>query len=396
VRGFDGRVSCFVFLFMIKYFVMRRELIQGFVLAAALSCALFAQTLEGTWQGTITPPNQTREFRLAMKITKDGSGTFYNLEAGRQLTLGAITIQGGTVKIAIPGMGATYEGKLESDGNSIVGKLTQGGNPLTLILKRATPEAAWELPAPPAATKPLPEGTKLEFEVASIKRSPASQPGFGFNVTATEVRSQNISVAGMILFTFELHATQVAGLPAWAEGEPYQIIAKLPGGGEPTDDQIRTMLKNLLKSRFGLAYHMEKRELPVYAIGIGKNGPSGIKMAINKDGGPSIGAQRPGRVSFRGATMSNLATQLQLRVLDRPVVDQSGLTARYDFTLDWRPDEFQFPRFSAAQRAAAIAAAEASPDLFTAFQEQLGMKLEAKKASMNVLVVDSVSRPTEN
>ena len=78
------------------------------------------------------------------------------------------------------------------------------------------------------------------------------------------------------------------------------------------------------------------------------------------------------------------------------MVDQSGLTARYDFTLDWRPDEFQFPRFSAAQRAAAIAAAEASPDLFTAFQEQLGMKLEAKKASMNVLVVDSVSRPTEN
>ena len=371
----------------------------AFLSLAALSGALFAQTLEGTWQGTITPPNQNREIRLAIKITKDGNalqGALYNLEAGRQLNLGAITTQGSTVKIAIPGMGATYDGKFESDGNSIAGTLTQGTNPLPLSLKQATPETAWELPPSPAMPKPLPEGTKLEFEVASIKPSPASQPGFGFNVTATELRTSNISLAGIILFTFELHASQVSGLPGWAGTEPYEIVARLPQGGDPTDDQIRTMLKNLLKSRFGLAFHTEKRDLPVYAIGIGKSGPSGIKMVINNSSGVRMGAQRLGRVSFEGATMSNLATQLQLRVLDRPVIDQTGLPARYDFTLDWRPDEFQFPRASAAARAAAIAAADASPDLFTAFQEQLGLKLEAKKALLDVLVVDSVSRPTEN
>ena len=367
-----------------------------FLFLAALSGALLAQTLEGTWQGAMTPPNLNREIRLVFEVTKDRNGVLYNLAAGRQQNLGAITIQGSTVKIVIPGMGATYEGKFESDGNSIAGRLTQGTNPLPLLLKRATPETAWELPPAPSAPKPLPEGTKLEFEVASIKPSPASQPGYGFNVTATELRSPNISLAAMILFTYELHASQVSGLPGWAETAPYQIVAKLPAGGDATDDQIRTMLKNLLQSRFGLAFHTEKRELPVYAIGIGKNGPSGIKMVINDKSGMRIGSQRPGRVSFQGATMSNLATQLQLRVLDRPVVDQSGLTARYDFTLDWRPDEFQFPRFAAAQRAAAIAAAEASPDLFTAFQEQLGMKLEAKKAALDVLVIDSVSKPSEN
>jgi uncharacterized protein (TIGR03435 family) len=370
--------------------------IKALLLLSALSGALFAQSLEGTWQGTIAPPNQNRGIRLAFQITKGGTGALYNLEAGRQLNLGAITIQGSSVKIVVPGMGATYDGKFESDGNSIAGTLTMGTNALPLSLKRATPETAWELPSPAPKPKPLPEGTKLEFEVASIKPSTAGQPGFGFNVTATELRSPNISLAAIILFTFELHASQVSGLPGWAETEPYEIVAKLPEGGDPTDDQLRTMLKNLLKSRFGLAFHIEKRELPVYAIGLDKNGPSGIKMVIDNDSGTRIGAQRPGRVSFRGATMSALATQLQLRVLDRPVIDQTGLTARYDFTLDWRPDEFQFPRASAAQRAAAIAAADAMPDLFTAFQEQLGLKLEAKKAAVGVLVVDSVSKPTAN
>ena len=94
--------------------------------------------------------------------------------------------------------------------------------------------------------------------------------------------------------------------------------------------------------------------------------------------------------------MANLAIQLQLRVLDRPVIDQTGLAGRYDFTLDWRPDEFHFPRASAAQRAAAVAAGDALPDLFTAFQEQLGLKLEATKAPADVLVIDKVSKPSEN
>jgi uncharacterized protein (TIGR03435 family) len=94
--------------------------------------------------------------------------------------------------------------------------------------------------------------------------------------------------------------------------------------------------------------------------------------------------------------MANLASTLQMRVLDRPVIDQSGLTDRYDFTLDWRPDEFQFPTLPAPQRAAAIEAADGLPNLFAAFQEQLGMKLEATKAPADVLVIEKVSRPSEN
>src|ERR1700704_4517355 len=177
---------------------------KHFLLLAALPSALLAQTIEGTWQGTLSPPNQNDGIRLAFKIDKNGNtyeGTFYNLANGRQLNLGAITLQGNAVKIAIPGNGMNYEGKIETDGKSITGTLIQGANPLPLPLKPATSEPAWELPPPPTAPKPLPEGTKPEFVVASIKPT-GQQGGLGLNVTATELRAQSISLAGLITFTF--------------------------------------------------------------------------------------------------------------------------------------------------------------------------------------------------
>jgi uncharacterized protein (TIGR03435 family) len=372
------------------------------LLLAVLPGALLAQGLEGTWQGTLAPPNLNDGIRLAFKIDKNGNtwqGTLYNLGNGRQFNLGAITLHGNDVKIAIPGNGMNYEGRIESDGNSITGTLNQGTNPLPLPLKRATASTAWELPPPPAAREPLPEGTKAEFEVASIKPSPEDQRGHGgFNVTATELRSRNTSLADIITFAFELHLTQVSGLPRWAETERYDIAARLPQGGEPSDAQLRTMLKNLLQSRFGFSFHTGKRELSVYSINIGKNGPAGIKMVKNTTNGARIGSRGLGRVTFSGVTMAGFADQLQLRVLDRPVIDQTGLTDRYDFTLNWRPGEFQFPLASPAQRAywTAAAVADSLPDLFTAFQEQLGLKLNATKAPADVLVVDRVSKPSRN
>src|SRR6476620_12101345 len=96
------------------------------LLLAALPGALLAQALEGTWQGTLIPPNQNDGIRLAFKIDKNGNayqGRFYNLANGRQLNLGAITLQGSAVKIAIPGNGMNYEGRIEPDGSSINGML---------------------------------------------------------------------------------------------------------------------------------------------------------------------------------------------------------------------------------------------------------------------------------
>jgi|tagenome__1003787_1003787.scaffolds.fasta_scaffold20861076_2 uncharacterized protein (TIGR03435 family) len=372
------------------------------LLLTAMPCALFAQSIEGTWQGTLMPPNRNEGIRLVFRIAWDGNnyqGTFYNLTNQRQLSLGAVTLRGSTVSIAISGNGMNYEGKLEADGNSITGMLNSGANRQPLPLQRATRAIAWELPAPIAGA-PLAAIGKAEFEVATIKTSPESRPGNGgFNVTATQLLSRNTSVQDIIAFAFEIHATQVSGLPGWAKSEKYDIAAKLPqGAGEPSDAQIRAMLKHLLRIRFGFAAHIEKRELTVYAITLGKDGPAGIKMAKSKTNATRIGAQGLGRMTASGFTMAGFAAQMQFRVLDRPVVDQTGLTDRYDFTLNWEPDEFQFPSLTAVQREywASKARADGLPDLFTAFQQQLGLKLIATKAAVDVVVIDRVSRPSEN
>jgi len=123
--------------------------VKHLLLLAVLQGALGAQSIDGTWQGKLSIPERNLEIRLAFKIAKNGSaheGRFYNFDAGRQATIGTITLEGNAVKIVIPGNGMTYEGKVDGDGNSIAGTLTQGTNPRPLSLKRATPETAWELP----------------------------------------------------------------------------------------------------------------------------------------------------------------------------------------------------------------------------------------------------------
>jgi uncharacterized protein (TIGR03435 family) len=158
------------------------------------------------------------------------------------------------------------------------------------------------------------------------------------------------------------------------------------------------MMQNLIKDRFGLAFHTEKRELSVYAISVGKGGQAGIKMVKNDSKGslPGMGQPALGKFRARNATMADFASYLQARVLDRPVIDQSGVTDRFDFVLEWTPDEFQFPGMPAAQRPVVQPGADAPPDLLTAMQEQLGMKMEATKAPADLMVIDKVSKPSEN
>ncbi|MEO5926224.1 MAG: TIGR03435 family protein [Bryobacteraceae bacterium] len=369
------------------------------LLLAALPGLLLAQGLEGTWQGTLIAPGN-RELRSVIKIVKDGAamkGTFYSIDqGGAQIAISAATLQGSTVKMTVPGIGGSYDGKLESDGNSITGSLTQGQTPLPLNLKRATTETAWEIPPPPAAPKALPAGTKLEFEVATIKPSAEGQQGIGINVNGREFRTRNTKLTDLLTFAYGLHAKQIAGLPGWADNDKFDILAPLPAEGMPSDPQLRTMLQNLIKERFALEFHKEKRELSVYTVNVGKGGAAGVKMTKNdsKQPLPGLGFQGLGRMRATNATMSDFAGLLQFMVLDRPVLDQSGIQDRFDFMLNWTPDEFQFP--TAGQRPPAATGPDAPPDLLTAVQEQMGMKLESTKAPADVYVVDKVSKPSEN
>ena len=146
------------------------------------------------------------------------------------------------------------------------------------------------------------------------------------------------------------------------------------------------MLQKLLATRFGLQMHPDKRELSVYALTIAKGGPKLEKSksepeALSDSSGHGIGAQQ--YMKFTNLSMAGFAQTMELMV-DKPVIDQTNLSGRYDFTLLWTPDTLR------------AAPTDTAPGLFTAVQEQLGLKLEATRAPADVLVIDHAERPSEN
>jgi uncharacterized protein (TIGR03435 family) len=354
--------------------------------------AVVAQDLAGAWQGTLpVGPG----LRLVVKISKADAGLramLHSIDQGGQGLPGTVTLQGSAVKIAVPGIGGTYEGKLKDDQNSIVGSWTQGGPAAELTLVRATADTAWAIPVPPPPAKPMAADANPVFEVATIKPSRPDAQGKGIRVNGRQFSTLNTTLADLITFAYGIHARQITGAPAWVETDKFDLSAKPDGEGQPSGEQWKTMLKKLIGERFEFKFHRDKKELSVYAIVPGKSGP---KLTKSESTGnlPALFFRGRGNLPARNATMTDLANVMQAAVLDRPVVDQTGLTDRYDFTLLWTPDQFQF---GGAPAPPPSDAANAPPDLFKAFEDQLGLKLISAKAPAEVFVVDKVERPSEN
>ena len=155
-----------------------------------------------------------------------------------------------------------------------------------------------------------------------------------------------------------------------------------------------SMIRKLLADRFKLTFRREQKELPIFALTVAKNGPK-LRAGTESPDGPKPllivlspqGASMPGR----NATMAELASVMQRAALDRPVVDQTGLSKRYDFDLEWTPNDSQFGGQGPPEPREPT-----KPDLFAAIQQQLGLKLEATRGSVEMLVIDQVERPSEN
>lgn len=367
-------------------------------LTALPVASLCAQDIAGTWQGTLSPPNMNRDLRIVMKISKgDGAAwkaTMYSIDQGSQGFPGSATMQAGTVKITIPGVAIGYEGKLDSDGVNLTGNFTQAGKPLPLNLKHVSEQAAWAIPEP-VRLKPMAADADPVFEVATIKPSRPDAQGRGIGIRGRELSTANTPLSFLIAFAYGVHAHQIIGAPAWADDDRYDILAKPEGEGQPSEKQWKTMLQKMLADRFKLTFHHEKRELSVYAITAGKTGPKLTKSEGNAEGLPGLGFSRPGVMNATNANMSDLAALFQTAVLDRPVVDQTGISGRFDFQLKWTPDETQFTGMGIKVPPPSDSP-DAPPDLFTALQEQLGLKMTATKAAVDVLVIDRAEKPSEN
>jgi uncharacterized protein (TIGR03435 family) len=154
------------------------------------------------------------------------------------------------------------------------------------------------------------------------------------------------------------------------------------------------MLRKLLADRFKLTFHREQKDFSIYALTIAKGG-SKLRESTAPPDEPSqlINRVFPGRIQLpaRNATMAQFVSMMQRAVLDRPVVDRTGLGGKYDFDLEWTPDETQFDG-----QGPPASPDSTAPDLFAALQRQLGLRLEATKGPVEVLVIDKVERPTAN
>jgi uncharacterized protein (TIGR03435 family) len=355
--------------------------------------AVLAQDVAGSWQGTLSAGG--RELRMIIKITNEGGlkATLQSIDQGPGLLPGTVSLQGTTLKISFPGINGTYEGRLEGD--SIAGNWSQGGPSLPLALKRATADTAFAIPAAAARPVPMPKDAVPVFEVATIKPSEPGRQGRGLTMRGRNVVTFNTPVSFLLSFAYGVHPQQVVGGPSWLASENFDITGQPDIQGVPNEQQIRHMVEKLLVDRLKLTFHREKRELSVYALGLGKSGPKLTKNDTNPDGLPGLGFRAPGAMFVVNATMANFAATMQMAVLDRPVVDQTALAGRYDFTLNWTPDETQFAGMG-IRVPPPTDAANAPPGLFTAIQEQIGLKFEPTKAPVDVLVVDRIEKPTEN
>ncbi|HEY7392887.1 MAG TPA: TIGR03435 family protein [Bryobacteraceae bacterium] len=371
--------------------------------AALLPSALHAQNITGTWQGTLKVGPQ--ELRIVFKTSLEDDklkAVMYSIDqaGGQPINASSITQDGSAVKIKIIQVNGNYEGKLSADGNTITGTWDQGlGMPLPLNLVRATPQTEWAIPEPPPPPKLMAPDAKPGFEVSTIK---PAKPGRGFSLLVNRsgmLNTTSTSLSDLIKFAYDVHPRQITKGPAWLETEKFDITAKPDTPGMPNPTQLKVMVQKLLADRFQLAFHREQKELPVYAITTAKGGPKLTKSQspLNL---PGFGLP-PGRLMVRNATMAELAHVMQASLIEQPVVDQTGLgETRYDFTLQYTPDASQRAVLAALGPGAAPPPpandADAPPDLFTAFQQQLGLKLESTKAPVDVLVIDKAEKPSDN
>jgi len=216
-----------------------------------------------------------------------------------------------------------------------------------------------------------------EFEVASVKPQAPGDTRGSIAPSPGAFIAYGIPLKILIEIAYHVKDYQISGGPDWIETDHYDVSAKAPEGFIPTGKQLQPMLQALLADRFQLKLHRETRQLPAFALVVGKGGPK-LTASTSADSRISIGR---GIFTGQKTNIAGLADALAMGS-DRAIVDQTGLSGEFDITLKWNPD-------ATDQDPSAVS-------LFTAIQQQLGLKLEATKAPVEILVIDRVQKASGN
>ena len=363
---------------------------------AATAQAATSIKLDGTWQGAVKQPNG-KDNRWVVKIEKaaDGwKGTIWFIDQkSPAIPLDKVKLNGDTLTFSIDRAFLTYEGKISPDGNTIVGTRTQGDSKEPLLFTRATPNTAWVIPEAPAPLPKMDPNANPSFDVATIKPQAPNEQGFAFLINDGNFVGRGLTLEKFMTISMDLNSAQIIGLPEWAKSDKYDIYAKPDTPGMPSLKQFKGAVAKLPVERFGLKFHREKRTLTAYSLTVVKGG---IKMKPAPSGMgdiPGFGLP-PGRMFINNATMPEFCAFLQSDMFDHPVVDQTGLDqARYSGTLKYQMDETQLLKYG-LKAPPTNDSGEDAPPLITALAQDFGLKLESGKIPVDVIVVDSVTKPT--
>ena len=263
------------------------------------------------------------------------------------------------------------------------------------------------------------------FDVATVKVN-ASGPGPSFGLMVLpggRVFAQNLPLRELIRAAYGLEDSQLEGGPGWIRTTRFDVEAR--AGGEVTVDTARAMARRLLADRFRLAAHTETRQLPTYELVVARADrslgrslrasgkacapvtlpaglppppppPAGGGMPLAPGGFPCPSGLLPGHLSLRNVSMTAFASVLWRRLLQRPVIDRTTLSGEFDIDLTYLPELETFNGRPASENPALPAQILGAPSIFTALQEQLGLKLESARGPVDVLVLDSVESLIEN
>ena len=252
---------------------------------------------------------------------------------------------------------------------------------------------------------------KPTFEVVSVKPNRSGEFGGSSGVEpGGQFTVRNNTLRNVIRNTYQVQDFQIVGGPSWLENDRFDVTAKAANPNVPLDE-IRAMVQALLADRFRLAVHRETRDMPIYALVVassdGRLGPRLTRSAIDcaavveaarrgqppaplSSGMTPCGTRRlPGRMIASSVTMADLARNLS-NDAGRFTVDKTGLSGRFDLELEYRPD--RLPPDGVLPSGLPAPPVDA-PSLFTAVQEQLGLKLESQRGLVDVLVIDSAAQP---
>jgi len=231
------------------------------------------------------------------------------------------------------------------------------------------------------------------FEVASIRLHPGPLIISGIDISGSRVSIPAATVSELVASAYGLKDYQLEGVSEWMRSDRYDIAAEAAAGSVPTVEQAKRMMQVLLADRFQLKVHQETREKPVYALVVGKNGS---KLKENAAGSGVAKFNRKGRdveMVFTGTPIDSLISQFpRMPGIDRPVLDETGLSGKYDFQFTLTDVQLGL---RVEQNGIPAADAEGA-SVFTALQDQLGLKLEPRKAPIQIFVIDRVERPSEN